>query len=177
MDKIEVTMSRDLNTGDKAPEFSLIGADGMIHTLVDYKGYKGVCFCFLSQTCGFSKKSLPGISKLQEQYKSIAFVAVYGKEEDASFTETLSELNNLGLTIDILLDSTKDLTTKFSVQTTPHFFIFNQSKHLIYSGAHYSEDQSADNIANALYELVGGLPISTPKTSPIGTATTEFATV
>ncbi|MCH9624683.1 MAG: Thiol-disulfide oxidoreductase ResA [Chlamydiia bacterium] len=177
MDKAEVTMSRDLNTGDKAPEFSLIGADGMIHTLVDYKGYKGVCFCFLSQTCKFSKKSIPEITKLQEQYKSIAFVAVYAKDEQASFTETLSQLNNLGLTIDILLDSTKDLTRKFSVHTTPHFFIFNQSKHLIYSGAHFNQDDSIDYIANALYELVGGLPISTPKTIPTGTSTTAFATI
>lgn len=177
MDYIEVTMSRGLNTGDKAPEFSLIGADGMIHTLVDYKGYKGVCFCFLSQACQFSKDSLPGINELQEQYKSIAFVAVYGKDEDRSFTETLTSLNNLDLKIDILLDSTKDLTKKFSVETTPHFFIFNQSKHLIYSGAHFNHDGSINYLGNALYELVGGFPISTPKTNPIGSSISTLASV
>ena len=168
-------MSRGLNTGDKAPEFSLIGADGMIHTLVDYKGFKGICFCFLSQTCKTSQESLESITKLQEQYKSIAFVAIYGKAEQDSFTETLASLNKLGLTIDILLDSTKDLATKFSIEATPHFFIFNQSKHLIYSGA--LNNGSVEYLSTALYELVGGLPITTPKTKITGTPVQDFITV
>ena len=167
---------KGLNTGDKAPEFSLIGADGMIHTLVDYKGYKGICFCFLSQTCTTSQNAFKKISALQEKYRSIAFVGIFGKEPDASFTETLENLKSLGLGIDILLDSTKDLTGKFSVETVPHFFVFNQSKHLIYSGALESKDGQEEFLATTLYELVGGLPISSPRTAVYGTST-ELALV
>ncbi len=165
-------MAKGLHTGDKAPEFSLIGADGMIHTMVDYKGFKGVCFCFLSRTCKISKQMQPKINDLQEKYKSIAFVGIFGKDEAESFTATLEELRNSGLNIDILLDSTKDLTNKFSIQKTPHFFVFNQSKHLIYSGALQSVDGSEEYLAKALYELVGGLPISLPMTTVYGTEQT-----
>lgn len=161
-------MIKGLNTGDKAPEFSLIGADGMIHTLVDYKGFKGVCFCFLARGCKTSKETFSKINKLQEKYKSIAFVGVFAKDAAESFTSTLEELKALPLEVDILLDSTKDLSNKFSIETTPHFFVFNQSKHLIYSGAFEDQNTKEEYLANALYELIGGLPISTPTTNVYG---------
>ena len=96
-------MRRSLVTGDKAPEFSLIGSDGMIHTLVDFKGYKGVCICFFSLTCEESKKALPMLKDLKERYrsKSIAFVGVCGKEEMDSFSETLTKFKALELGFDV----------------------------------------------------------------------------
>lgn len=176
-------MRQSLKTGDKAPEFSLIGADGMIHTMVDYKGFKGVCFCFLSLKCDASKKNLKEIEKLKDKYasKSIAFVCIFDKEASASFSDTLTKLKNLHLNADVLLDATGDLRAKFQVTCTPHYFIFNQSKHLIYSGCLQSDietpcsEYNPNYIANALDQLVGGLPIKTPVTDPVGSAVQELS--
>lgn len=178
-------MKRSLVTGDKTPEFSLIGSDGMIHTLVDFKGYKGVCFCFFSLGCEMSKKTFPVLKKLKELYskKSIAFVGVCGKEQMSSFSETLAKFKDLDLGFDILLDATNDLHNRFGVQTTPHAYIFNQGKHLIYSGRILKNtsdamgEQNANYIALALDQLVGGLPIETPVTDVIGTTINLLTTV
>ncbi len=169
-------MKRSLVTGDKTPEFSLIGSDGMIHTLVDFKGYKGVCFCFFSLTCEMSKNAFPMFKELKQRYrsKSIAFVGVCGKEELDSFSETLTRFKALELGFDVLLDTTKDLSNKFGVQITPHCYIFNQSKHLIYSGRILKDPNAAiggeniNYVSLALEQLVGGLPIEFPSTDPIG---------
>lgn len=176
-------MRQTLKTGNKAPEFSLIGADGMIHTMVDYKGYKGICFCFLSLNCVASKNSLKEIEKLKECYqnKSIAFVCIFDKRAEDSFSETLTNLKDLKLNSDLLLDATGDLKRKFGVTTTPQYFIFNQSKHLIYSGClktSIADEASVENpnyISLALDQLVGGLPIETPYTDPIGTPVAEYS--
>ncbi len=169
-------MKQGLETGDRAPEFSLIGSDGMIHTLVDYKGYKGVCFCFFSTTCQTSQKALQEINLLKSNFfkKSIAFVGICIKDANHSFSAMLEELNTLGCNFDLLLDATGDLSKRFGIETTPHFFIFNQSKHLIYSGRlkdDYFEIDGENNInyvGNALDQLVGALPIEIPQTEPIG---------
>ena len=176
---------RSLVTGDKTPEFSLIGSDGMIHTLNDFKGYKGVCFCFFSLTCNESKRTFPMFKELKERYttKSIAFVGVCGKEERDSFSETLAKFKALDLGFNVLLDTTKELIKKFGVYTTPDCYIFNQSKHLIYSGRvlkDLNSERAKENtnyIALALDQLVGGLPIEFPSTDPIGSPIEVLTTV
>lgn len=181
----EVGMQQGLETGDKAPEFSLIGSDGMIHTLVDYKGYKGVCFCFFSLTCETSQRALEEINLLKNDFskKSIAFIAIASKEQDDSFSGMLEKLNGLGCNFDLLLDATGDLSRKFGIETTPHFFIFNQSKHLIYSGRlkddyfHPDGESNLNYVASALNQLVGALPIGVPETEAIGTSLKAFSGV
>ncbi|MCH9620739.1 MAG: hypothetical protein S4CHLAM20_01400 [Chlamydiia bacterium] len=160
-------MRHGLETGEIAPEFSLIGADGMIHTLVDYRGFKGICFCFFTLEGEESKKALDELKILQQQYKqkSIAIVGICIKQEE-SFRETLKALKGLNLGIDLLVDATGDLSSKFDIATTPHTFIFNQSHCLIYSGA--ISNGSDNYLSNALDQLIGGLPIKTPWTEPLG---------
>lgn len=165
-------MRHNIQIGDKTPEFSLIGSDGMIHTLVDYKGYKGVCFFFFSLTCNVSKKAFKEIENLKLNFKkkSIAFVGICNKDIEDSFSNALKKLNDLNLDTDLLLDATGDITNKFGVTSTPHFFIFNQSRHLIYNGCckkNLFQETNLDNpnyITQTLNELVGGIPISIPKT-------------
>ena len=129
-------MKFGLQVGGRTPEFSLIGSDGMIHTLVDYKGYKGVCFFFFSKDCEKSQVALKEMQKLKLEYskKSIAFVGIYRKKDQESFSGALEDLKDLKVNFDLLLDGTKDLINKFGVDVFPYFFIFNQSKHLIYKG-------------------------------------------
>jgi|GEM_PF-3835021 len=158
-----------MKTGDKAPEFSLIGTDGFIHTLKDYKGFKGICLCFLSLTCEESKKSFSLLKELNLRYKqkSIAFIGIFQKEEKETFTASLEKLNRLELDFDLLLDATNDLLNKFKVKTRFHCYIFNQSKLLIYSGRILENPEKADSrnfVSLALDQLVGGLPIENPCT-------------
>jgi peroxiredoxin len=168
-------MRNGIEIGDKTPGFSLIGSDGMIHTLIDYKGFKGVCFFFFSLNCEYSKELICEIIALKEQFKtkSIAFVGICKKDTFTSFGESLTRLAGLNMGMDTLLEATGDLFGKFGVMVTPHFFIFNQSKHLIYSGL--LKDQKTNYVSLALDQLVGGIPISTPKTEPVGSIIQDFA--
>jgi len=160
-------MIHGLETGEVAPEFSLIGADGMIHTLVDYRGFKGTCFCFFTLDNNKSLKAIKDLKEIAAEYKqkSIAFVGVCIKQEE-SFRETLKTLKGFDMGFDLLVDSTGDLSSKFDIAAVPHTFLFNQSKRLIYSGKVLDEASGQNYVVEALDQLVGGLPIKTPWTQP-----------
>lgn len=171
-------MRHGLETGDMAPEFSLIGADAMIHTLVDYKGYKGTCFCFITLGCQKSDKAIEELKRLQELYKqkSIAFVGICIRQ-DETFRECLKALKAFDVDFDLLVDGTGDLSSKFDIEIVPHTFIFNQSKHLIYSGTILNETTGQNYVEAALDELVGGLPISCPWTEVDGSRISRLSFV
>lgn len=99
------------------------------------------------------------------------------------FCETLAKFKALDLGFNVLLDTTRELIKKFGVHTTPDCYIFNQSKHLIYSGRvlkDLNSERTKENtnyIALALDQLVGGLPIEFPSTDPIGSPIEVLTTV
>jgi peroxiredoxin len=168
-------MRHGLNTGDIAPEFSLIGADGMIHTLVDYKGFKGTCFVFFTLDGKDRENTLNELDRLKEHYKhkSIAFVGVCIKQEEG-FRETLKTLKSFNLDIDLLVDATGAFSSQFNVNIAPHAFIFNQRNHLIYSGCIIDAQTEQNYISEALDQLIGGLPIKNPWTEPVGSEVIEL---
>jgi peroxiredoxin len=168
-------MRSSIQIGSKAPSFSLIGADGMIHTLIDYRGFKGICFFFFSLKCESSKKIFEDVIKLKENYKnkSIAFVGICIKDPYISFSDSLKGLSELNLGVDLLLEATGNLVDKFGVEVTPHFYIFNQSNLLIYKGL--VRDSKINYISLALDQLVGGMVITNPETEALGSSIFEFS--
>jgi hypothetical protein len=56
---------------------------------------------------------------------------------------------------------------------TPHFFVFNQERKLVYTGRGVDSPRQPENITvndleNALTELTEGKEITTPLTNPVG---------
>jgi hypothetical protein len=69
----------------------------------------------------------------------------------------------------------KDQTTAFAYGAlrTPHFYVFNEARELVYTGRGVDSPRDTsrmtiNNLDMALEELTGGKPISVPMTNPIG---------
>jgi len=72
-----------------------------------------------------------------------------------------------------LYDESQDVARAYGALRTPHFYVFNEDRELIYTGRGVDNPRdtskmTVNDLDNALGELVAGKPISTPLTNPIG---------
>ncbi len=72
-----------------------------------------------------------------------------------------------------LYDETQDIARAYGALRTPHFFVFNEARKLVYTGRGVDNPRESSKITvndleNALEELLGGKEITNPITNPIG---------
>jgi hypothetical protein len=72
-----------------------------------------------------------------------------------------------------LYDETQDTARAYGSLKTPHFFVFNEERKLIYTGRGVDSPRQSDiitvnDLENAIEELLAGKDISNPITNPIG---------
>jgi hypothetical protein len=72
-----------------------------------------------------------------------------------------------------LYDEPQQLAKAYGALRTPHFYVFNKERILVYTGRGVDNPRdtskmSVNNLDLALEELTSGKPISVPLTNPIG---------
>ena len=72
-----------------------------------------------------------------------------------------------------LYDETQNTALDYGALKTPHFFVFNDSWRLIYTGRNTDNprdtgQKTTNDLSNALEEAIKGKKISVPITNPIG---------
>ena len=79
-----------------------------------------------------------------------------------------------GFNFPYLKDERGEVAERFGAISTPHVFVFDSARHLVYKGR---IDDSRDparatrsDLENALRDLFDGSPVRTPETQPFGCA-------
>jgi len=72
-----------------------------------------------------------------------------------------------------LYDNTQEVALKYGALRTPHFYVFDQERKLVYTGRGVDSPRdtskmTVNDLERALTELTENKPISVPKTNPIG---------
>jgi hypothetical protein len=72
-----------------------------------------------------------------------------------------------------LHDETQEIALKYGALKTPHFYVFDKSRRLVYTGRAVDQPRDASKITTydlerALIEIIGGHAVSVPVTNPIG---------
>ena len=72
-----------------------------------------------------------------------------------------------------LFDESQQVALDYGALRTPHFYVFNQDRELVYTGRGVDNPREVDKMTvndldNALAELTSGKPISVPLTNPVG---------
>jgi len=97
--------------GDKAPDFTLPGIDGMNHSLSDYAG-KPVVINTWSTSCIECKKEMPYFKEVVEQYGPKGLVLLSINTQD-SINTTRNYLNQNGYSFITLIDLKTVIYQKF----------------------------------------------------------------
>jgi peroxiredoxin len=171
-------MAFTLQLGEAAPDFDLPGSDGQNHKLSDYTEDTLVVF-FTCNHCPYVLGSDAATSATASKYsdQGVKFVginsnskAVHPEDDFAGMVERMNENN---FPWDYLHDESQEIAKAYGALRTPHFYVFNKERNLVYTGRSIdtprdSSQMIVNDLDRTLTEHLAGQPISTPLTNPIG---------
>ncbi len=172
-------MGFTLSIGEKAPDFQLPATDGKTYSLDDFSHAKGLVVFFTCNHCPFVVKSDEYTRATVEKFQpeGVAFVGINSNSantyEEDSFENMVKRMDEHNFPWVYLHDESQDVARAYGALRTPHFFLFNEDRELIYTGRALNNpgeptESTANDLENALSEFVSGEPISKPLTNPLG---------
>jgi peroxiredoxin len=168
-----------LEIGAKAPDFNLSGTDGNLHLLKTFDKAQVLVIFFTCNHCPYVKGSDEVTRKTVERFKSkgVEFVAINSNSASSypedSFDEMVARMQEHQFPWVYLHDATQEVARKYGALRTPHFYVFDKERKLIYTGRAVDNPKDSNKITvndleRALEEHLAGKPISIPKTNPLG---------
>jgi len=171
-------MAFTLQIGEKAPGFNLPATNGESYTLSDFKGKVLVIF-FTCNHCPYVIGSDEVTRKTVEKFapKGVDFVGINSNSkntyEEDSFPNMIKRMEENKFPWIYLYDESQKIALNYGALKTPHFFVFNETRELVYTGRAVDNPRETTNITindleNTLEKLLNGKDISPKVTNPIG---------
>jgi hypothetical protein len=93
--------------------------------------------------------------------------------EEDSFDNMVKRMAEYKFPWTYLYDATQDIARTYGALRTPHFFVFNEDRNLVYTGRGVDNPRDASKITVndleiVLEEILAGKEVTTPVTNPIG---------
>ena len=172
-------MSFTLQLGENAPDFELPSTDGKTYQLSDFKEAITLVLFFTCNHCPYVVGSDETTRKTVEKFasKGVKFVGINSNSVKTNATDSFEHMvermkeHNFPWTY--LRDESQEIAVKYGAMRTPHFYVFNEDRKLVYTGRGVDNPRETDkmtinDLENALEEHVSGKNITTPLTNPIG---------
>lgn len=172
-------MSFTLSLGSTPPDFNLPATDGETYSLKDFADAKALVIFFTCNHCPYVVGSDEVTRKTAERFipKGIAFVGINSNSKhtyaEDSFDHMVVRMKEHSFPWTYLYDESQDVARAYGALRTPHFYVFDQNRKLVYCGRGVDNPRdtskmTVNDLENALSELLSGKPISAPLTNPIG---------
>lgn len=168
-----------IHPGDKAPNFSLLGTDGKMHTLPELKGIHGCLVIFTCNHCPFSQAYETRIIQLHKRYapKGIPVIAINPndslREPDDSYSNMVARSHVKKYPFHYLADFSQAIALAYGATRTPHLFLLDAQGVIQYIGSIDDNFEEPENVKEkyveqAIEELLAGRTITRPITKAIG---------
>ena len=172
-------MAYTLNIGDQAPDFTLPATDGKSYCLKDFDYAKWLVLFFTCNHCPYVLGSDDLTRESAEKYgeDSVTFVAINSNSPNTyaedSFEHMVDRMEKENFPWIYLHDAEQKTAKAYGALTTPHFFIFDPERKLVYTGRGVDSPRDSSKVTindldRTLHELTTGKPVSRPITNPIG---------
>jgi len=172
-------MAFTLELGKRAPDFALPATDGKTYTLADFGDAQTLVVFFTCNHCPFVLGSDEVTRATAEKYapKGVRFVAInanwVGIHPEDSFEHMVTRMEEQRFPWVYLHDEAQDVARAYGALRTPHFYVFDRDRKLVYTGRGVdvpddTAKMTVNDLDNALAEHTAGKPVSTPLTNPIG---------
>ena len=171
-------MSFTLQLGQKAPEFNLISTTNENISISSFDSKFLVIF-FTCNHCPYVTGSDEVTRQTANKFKDkdVSFVAINSNSantyQEDSFENMVLRMEEYNFPWVYLHDADQEIALKYGALKTPHFYVFNEQRELIYTGRGVDSPLDANkikinNLELVLDELTSNTLISIPITNPIG---------
>jgi peroxiredoxin len=168
-----------LPIGAEAPDFALPATDGKTYRLADFDDAETLVISFTCNHCPFVLGSDEVTRATAEKYadKGVQFVAInsnwVGVHPEDSWDHMVERMKEQQFPWVYLHDESQEVALAYGALRTPHFYVFDSDRRLVYTGRGIDSPDDAtkstvNDLDNALAEHTAGKPVSTPLTNPIG---------
>ena len=147
--------------------------------LQDVRGEKGTLVMFICNHCPYVKHLQAALGELGRDYQDsgIGIVAI-SANDIASYPQDAPEhmrefAARNGFTFPYLYDESQGVARAYGALKTPHFYVFDKERRLIYTGRGVDSPRDpsrikTNDLATALEDHLAGRSPATPVTNPIG---------
>jgi peroxiredoxin len=168
-----------LELGQKAPPFQLGATDGNEYSLDDFADADVLVVFFTCNHCPYVIGSDEVTRATVERFapQGVAFVGINSNAASTypedSFDGMVARMEEHGFPWLYLHDPSQDVALAYGALKTPHFFVFDRDRRLVYTGRGIDSPRNAsamttNDLDRALEEILAGRPVSVPLTNPIG---------
>lgn len=172
-------MSFTLQTGERAPEFQLPATDGKTYTLEDFAADPVLVIFFTCNHCPYVTGSDEATRVTVEKFAplGVRFVAINSNSANTyaedDFPHMVQRMRDHQFPWLYLYDKTQDVARAYGALRTPHFYVFDRARRLVYTGRALDHPRQAEkakthDLERALEEHLAGKAVSVPVTNPIG---------
>ncbi len=159
--------------GDPAPQWSGIpGVDGKSHSLADYRDAKLIVLVFTCNHCPVAVAYEDRLIALQKDYqdKGVQLIAINVNNLPSDRLEKMKErAKEKGFNFPYLYDASQKTARDYGATNTPHVFVLDQDRKLVYRGGIDDNFQEAEAVKrpylrNALDRLLAGQTLAQSET-------------
>jgi peroxiredoxin len=177
-----------LAIGSPAPDFTLPGTDGKTYSLASFTGSKVLVVIFTAVHCPTSEVYESRITQLVADYtpKGVAFAVIQPNSpkglrlDEMGYTDLGDSLEEMKTRAEhrrfnfpFLYDGeTQEVSRKYGPIATPHVFVFDAGRRLMYQGRVDSNPREAyakvADTRNAIDAVLAGAPVPVGRTPTVG---------
>ena len=172
-------MAFTLNIDNKAPDFKLKATDNNYYALDDFKDSSVLVIFFTCNHCPYVIGSDEITRKTAEKYspKGVKFVGINSNSPNTyaedSFEGMVSRMKENKFPWLYLHDTTQQVALAYGALRTPHFFIFDKDRKLVYTGRGVDSPRdisrmTENTLEQVLDDILSGKKPRIDVTNPIG---------
>jgi peroxiredoxin len=172
-------MAFTLQIGQKAPNFKLPATDGRTYSLADFKDAKVLVVFFTCNHCPYvvGSDETTRQTALRFAAQGVRFVGINSNSPNTypedSFEHMIERMKRLKFPWVYLYDEKQVIARAYGALRTPHFYVFDAGRKLVYTGRGVDSPRDAlktkiNDLAHAIEDHLAGRPVRIPLTNPIG---------
>ena len=172
-------MAFTLMIGSKAPDFMLPATDGSTYQLSDFDDAEVLVVFFTCNHCPYVIGSDESTRATAEKFapRGVKFVGINSNSANTypedDFPHMVKRMQEHKFPWLYLYDESQEVALAYGALRTPHFYVFDKTRKLIYTGRALDNPRdykksTVNDLERTLEEHLSGQPISVTTTNPIG---------
>ena len=172
-------MAFTLAINELAPDFNLPATDGKKYSLTNFSDAELLVLFFTCNHCPYVINSDEITRKTVEKYipNGVKFVGINSNSKNTysedSFENMVRRMEEYNFPWLYLYDETQEVALAYGALRTPHFYVFDKERKLVYTGRAIDSPRDPSKITTydlekALDQIIDCEQVSVPVTNPIG---------